>query len=88
MSVSKPKAYLHLVVILLQLSAELLQFLLETDILAQFGTIRISLLLQGITSFLVALVFLFQSSHICKEFTRSLGEVVNLLHIVHLGNLL
>lgn len=79
---------LHLVVVPLKFPTQLLKLLLKTDRLAEFGATAVSFLLQRVATSLVLLVLLLQASHIRQEFARSLRQVVNLLHIIHLGHLL
>jgi hypothetical protein len=80
--------YLHFVVISLQFTTQLLQFLLQADRFAKLRSIGISFFLESISTFFVLLIVLFESSHIRKEFARPFCQVVNLLHVVHLRNLL
>lgn len=79
---------LHLIVVPLQLSTQLLELLLQPHSLAQLGAVGIPLLLQSVPTPLVLLVLLVEASHIRQELARAFGEVINLLHVVHLGYLL
>jgi hypothetical protein len=64
--------HLELVVLLLQFPAQLFQFLLEGNSLAQLGTARVLLLLQLIASLLILDALSFMTFHIRQEFRTSL----------------
>ncbi|MDA4133117.1 MAG: hypothetical protein OK454_08350, partial [Thaumarchaeota archaeon] len=78
---------LQLVVLLLQLAAELLQLLLEPDRLAQLGAALVLFLLQLVAALLVLDALALVALQLGQELGAALGQVVDLLHVVHLGRL-
>lgn len=74
---------LQSIVLPLQLSTQLLQFVFQGVRFALLGSREVLLLLQHVASFLVLDVISFESLHISQMLSHPFLQDLNLLHIIH-----